>query len=73
LYFRLVLRWKEAGFACPKKAKTPAKIEELRFTYCNIGDSQRARMRSRGRKIAGQFVEPKRLLQTFSAPAFGRN
>jgi hypothetical protein len=27
------------------EAKTPAKIEELGFTYPNIGDSQQLRMR----------------------------
>jgi hypothetical protein len=33
------------GFSPSKEAKTPAKIEELRFTYRNIGDSQPARTR----------------------------
>jgi hypothetical protein len=40
------------------RRKTPATIEELRFTYPNIRDSQHALTRRQGLKIAGRFHQP---------------
>jgi len=54
LFFRLAGD-RTNGFNGPgARRKTPATIEDLRFTYRNIRDSQHALMRRRRLKIAGR-------------------
>jgi hypothetical protein len=56
--FRLVGR-RTNGFVTPQsEAKNPAMIEELRFTYPNISDSQHAPEHRQGVQNRKGFNEP---------------
>jgi hypothetical protein len=56
--FPIGWRWNERAFRPQNEAKTPAAIEELRFSYPNIRDSQPALTRRQGPQNRGRFTEP---------------
>jgi hypothetical protein len=73
LFFRLAFRQDEPVYRPPERRKTPATIEDLAFTYPNIGDSQHALTRRWGSNSQGERCQENHSLRTFSPDVAARN